>query len=60
VNFLYPLIPVAYILVGICMIGYGIIFQPVVSLAALGTIALGAAVYHLTRSRRNPRNAMEA
>jgi hypothetical protein len=42
------------------MIGYGIIFQPVVSLAALGTIAVGAAVYHLTRSRRNPGNAMEA
>jgi basic amino acid/polyamine antiporter, APA family len=51
VNFLYPLIPTAYILVGICMIGYGIIFQPTVSLAALGTIAVGAAVYHLTRGK---------
>jgi APA family basic amino acid/polyamine antiporter len=60
VNFLYPLIPVAYIVVGICMIGYGIIFQPTVSLTALGTIAVGAAVYHLTRSRRNAGNEMEA
>jgi len=59
VNFLYPLIPVAYILVGICMIGYGIIFQPTVSLTALGTITVGAAVYHLTRSRRSAGNAME-
>lgn len=52
VNFLYPLIPTAYILVGIAMIIWGIIFQPTVSLAALGTVAIGAAVYHLTRARR--------
>jgi len=52
VNFLYPLIPVAYIVVGIAMIGYGIIFQPTVSLASLGTIGAGAAVYHLTRGRK--------
>jgi basic amino acid/polyamine antiporter, APA family len=49
VNFLYPLIPTAYILVGIAMMIWGVIFQPTVSLAALGTIALGAAVYHLRR-----------
>jgi APA family basic amino acid/polyamine antiporter len=53
VNFLFPLIPTAYILVGIGMVGYGVIFQPAVSLTALGTIAVGAAVYHLTRRRRN-------
>jgi len=51
VNFLYPLIPTAYILVGVAMIVWGIIFQPVVSLTALSTIALGAGVYHLTRKR---------
>jgi APA family basic amino acid/polyamine antiporter len=52
VNFLYPLIPTAYILVGAAMVGYGIVFQPTVSLAALGTIGIGAAVYHLTRRGR--------
>jgi len=52
VNFLYPLIPLAYIAVGTGMVGYGIIFQPTASLASLGTIAIGAAVYHLTRRRR--------
>src|SRR5437763_861485 len=53
VNFLYPLIPTAYILVGITMIVWGVIFQPTVSLTALATIANRAAVYHLTRHRRN-------
>jgi APA family basic amino acid/polyamine antiporter len=52
VNFLYPLIPSAYIVVGTCMVGYGIIFQPTASLASLGTIAVGAAVYHLTRKSK--------
>ena len=52
VNFLYPLIPTAYILVGAAMVGYGTVFQPIVSLAALGTIGIGAAVYHLTRRGR--------
>ena len=41
----------AYIAVGIAMIVWGIIFQPTVSLTALGTVAVGAAVYHLTRKR---------
>src|SRR6267378_3656834 len=50
-NFMYPLIPTAYILVGAGMISYGIIFQTSASIAALGTTALGAAVYHLTRKR---------
>lgn len=51
VNFLYPLIPMAYILVGVAMIIWGIIFQPTVSLTALSTIGIGAGVYHLTRKR---------
>jgi APA family basic amino acid/polyamine antiporter len=53
VNFLFPLIPSAYIFVGACMVGYGIIFQPTASLASLGTISVGAVVYHLTRKGRN-------
>jgi APA family basic amino acid/polyamine antiporter len=53
VSFMYPLIPTAYILVGSSMVVYGIIWQPTASVAALGTIAVGAAVYHLTHKRRD-------
>jgi len=35
----------------VAMIVWGVIFQPTVSLTALATIGLGAAVYHLTRIR---------
>jgi APA family basic amino acid/polyamine antiporter len=54
VNFMYPLIPLAYIVVGVSMIVWGVIFQPTISLAALGTIAVGAAVYHFTRRSEGP------
>jgi APA family basic amino acid/polyamine antiporter len=46
VSFAYPLIPAAYVAVGVAMIAYGIVWQPKASLAALATIATGAAVYH--------------
>lgn len=46
VSFGFPAIPAAYLIVGTAMIGYGIIWQPKASLAALGTIGAGAAVYH--------------
>jgi APA family basic amino acid/polyamine antiporter len=46
VSFAFPLIPGAYILVGVGMIAYGVIWQPKASLTAAATIALGAAVYH--------------
>ena len=46
VSFCYPLIPVAYLVVGTAMIVYGIIWQPKASLAALATIGAGAAIYH--------------
>jgi APA family basic amino acid/polyamine antiporter len=55
VSFCFPLIPLSYILVGACMIGYGIIWQPAASVAALGTIGAGAAVYQL---RLRPRAAL--
>ena len=47
VSFLFPVIPLAYILVGTCMIVYGIVWQPVASVTALATIGAGAAVYHV-------------
>ncbi len=53
VSFCYPLIPVAYILVVLCMIGYGLFLQPKATLTAFATIAAGAAVYHF-RIRHQP------
>ena len=45
VNFAYPLIPGAYVLVGTGMCFYGMIWQPKASFTALATIAAGALVY---------------
>ena len=50
-NFLYPLIPVAYVLIGLATIIWGVIWAPVPSLAALATIAVGAGVYRWTAVR---------
>ena len=47
VSFCFPAIPLSYILVGACMITYGIVWQPMASLTALATIGAGAAVYHV-------------
>jgi len=46
-NFLYPLIPASYVVAGLAMIVWGILFQPWISLVAIGTIGAGAAVYRL-------------
>jgi APA family basic amino acid/polyamine antiporter len=51
VSFAWPVIPVAFILVGAWTIVYGVMLQPKVSIAAVLTIATGAAVYHF-RLRR--------
>jgi APA family basic amino acid/polyamine antiporter len=45
VSFAYPLIPVSYILVGACMMIYGVIWQPRASLTALATVGAGALAY---------------
>ena len=52
VSLCFPLIPAAYILVGLTMVGYGVVWQPKPSLSALGTIAVGAAIYHFGLRRR--------
>jgi APA family basic amino acid/polyamine antiporter len=44
-NFAWPMIPASYILVGTCMMVYGVIWQPRASLTALATVAVGALVY---------------
>jgi APA family basic amino acid/polyamine antiporter len=52
-QFAWPLIPASYILVGICMMVYGVIWQPAASLTALATVGAGALVYHFgLRARR--------
>jgi len=45
VNFCYPLVPLAYILVGACMMVYGFIGQPRASGAAFAVVVAGALVY---------------
>jgi len=52
-QFAWPLIPASYILLGICMMVYGVIWQPAASLTALATVGAGALVYHFgVRARR--------
>ncbi len=46
VSFAYPVIPIFFIVVGIWMTIFGMTFKPVVSLAALLTIATGGIAYH--------------
>ena len=46
VDFAYPLIPALYIAVGACMMGYGVVSNPVASLTAFATVGVGALVYH--------------
>ncbi len=52
VNFAYPLIPVSYIIVGACMMIYGVLWQPRASLTAFATVGLGALVYRFRMLRR--------
>ncbi|MDQ6678031.1 MAG: amino acid permease, partial [Acidobacteriota bacterium] len=51
VNFGWPAIPVFYIVAGIAMVVYGVIWQPRASLAAVGTLSLGALVYQVMERR---------
>lgn len=52
VSFAYPLMPAVFLLVGVWMIVRGVQFKPLISLAAVVTIATGAMVYHF---RMRPR-----
>jgi APA family basic amino acid/polyamine antiporter len=47
----WPVMPIAFILVGAWTILYGVMLKPVVSIAAIVTIAAGAAVYHVRIKR---------
>jgi APA family basic amino acid/polyamine antiporter len=54
VDFAWPLIPASYILVGTCMMIYGVIWQPKASLTALATVGAGALVWRFgLRARRS-------
>ncbi len=52
VSFAFPLLPVIFVLVGLWMTVYGVMLEPKVSLAAIGTIATGALVYHFRLKNR--------
>jgi APA family basic amino acid/polyamine antiporter len=54
VSFAYPSIPVVFLLVGVWMIIRGLQFKPLISLAAVVTIATGALVYHFRLRTRVP------
>ena len=45
VEFGWPAIPASYILMGTCMMVYGVVWQPLASLTALATVGAGALVY---------------
>ena len=47
VSFAYPLVPLAYVLVGSAMMIYGFIGQPKASFYAFATVAAGALVYRV-------------
>jgi len=51
VSFAYPLVPLTFVLMGAWMTIYGITLQTRVSLLAMGTIVIGALVYHFRVAR---------
>jgi APA family basic amino acid/polyamine antiporter len=60
VSFAYPLIPVAFLMVGLWMTIQGIQLKPLVSLATVVTIVTGALVYHIRlRTRERAGSAVE-
>jgi APA family basic amino acid/polyamine antiporter len=46
VQFAYPLIPGLYIVVGACMMCYGLVSNTITSVIAFATVGVGALVYH--------------
>jgi len=46
-NFAWPLIPASYIVVGACMMTYGVVKHPVASLTAFVTVGAGGLAYRL-------------
>ena len=56
VSFAFPLLPALFVLIGAWMTVYGMILKPNVSLAAVLTIATGAAVYHFRFAPRTTRD----
>jgi APA family basic amino acid/polyamine antiporter len=54
VSFAWPLFPLLFMLVGAWMTYQGVMLKPLISLAAVVTLATGAAVYHLRLKSRPP------
>jgi APA family basic amino acid/polyamine antiporter len=46
VDFAWPVIPAAYIVMGLVMMIYGVFLHPIASLTAFATVGAGALVYH--------------
>ena len=56
VSFAYPLMPLLFLLAGAWMTYQGVMLKPYISLAAVVTLATGAAVYHLRLKSRAPQS----
>jgi APA family basic amino acid/polyamine antiporter len=57
VSFCYPLFPLLFLAIGVWMTFYGIQLKPLISLAAIATVATGALVYHArwkSRAKKTP------
>ena len=57
VNFAWPLIPAAYIVVGVIMMVYGVATRPLASLSAFATVGAGALVYRFGLKPRQESNS---
>jgi basic amino acid/polyamine antiporter, APA family len=53
VDFLYPLVPAVFVLVGVWITYQGLTKKPLISFAGLGTVAIGALIYHFRIKEKN-------
>jgi len=53
VDFLYPLVPALFVLVGVWITYQGLTKKPLISFAGLGTVAIGALIYHFRIKDKN-------
>lgn len=53
VDFLYPLVPALFVLVGVWITYQGLTKKPLISFAGLATVAIGALIYHFRIKDKN-------
>lgn len=60
VDFLFPLVPAVFVLVGLWITYQGLTKKPVVSFAGLGTVAIGAVIYHMRIKQKGGNGDLES